>query len=85
MTELYVKCPACSEIFDVKTSLMLTKRELEVAQMLARGIKVRDIAEKLCICTKTVESHRQKIYDKTQTRNPSELTLWAVRNGLIEL
>ena len=48
------------------------------------GMKVQDIAEKLCLSPKTVNSYRYRIFEKLSVKNDVELTLLAIRHGLIE-
>lgn len=83
MSEPYVQCPQCQEIFSVRPHLILTKRELEIIQLLATGVATSKIADALFVSVKTVESHRAHIYRKTETRNPAQLALWAVKHGLV--
>ena len=54
---------------------MLSERELQVSLMITMGIKVTDIAEKLCLSPKTVNSYRYRIFDKLNVKNDVELTL----------
>ena len=60
----------------------LTRRELEVLRLLARGYTYREIAERLFISVKTVETHASNILRKTQTSNRHQLTRWAVARDL---
>lgn len=62
----------------------LSERELQVMLMITKGIKVQDIAEKLCLSPKTVNSYRYRIFEKLSVKNDVELTLLAIRHGLIE-
>ncbi len=62
----------------------LSERELQVMLMITKGIKVQDIAEKLCLSPKTVNSYRYRIFEKLTVKNDVELTLLAIRYGLIE-
>jgi DNA-binding NarL/FixJ family response regulator len=61
----------------------LTPREVEVLQLLARGLSNRDIAEKLTISRKTAGSHIEHIYTKTGVRNRAGASLFAMRHGLM--
>ncbi len=61
----------------------LTKREREVLQHLARAYTYREIAERLFISVKTVETHVSNVLRKLQLTNRYELTLWAHRRKLI--
>jgi len=61
----------------------LSERELQVMLMITNGTKVQDIAEKLCLSPKTVNSYRYRIFEKLDVKNDVELTLLAIRHGLI--
>ncbi|WP_132993961.1 LuxR C-terminal-related transcriptional regulator [Gordonia zhaorongruii] len=60
----------------------LTKRELEVLRLLARGYTYREIAEELFISVKTVETHASNVLRKTQQSNRNALTRWAVNRRI---
>jgi len=63
----------------------LTPREQEVMRLLAEGISVKKIAEKLFISPKTVENHRANIMNKLDIHSTIELIRYAARLGLIDL
>jgi two-component system invasion response regulator UvrY len=63
----------------------LTARELQVMEMLARGLTNREIAEHLAISIKTVDTHRGHVLKKLGLRNNSELTRFAVKHGYVSL
>jgi len=56
----------------------LTNRELEVYEMIGRGLTTRQIADQLVLSPKTVESHREKIKIKLDLANTNELMRHAV-------
>lgn len=60
----------------------LTRRELEVLRLLARGYTYKEIAAELFISIKTVETHSSNILRKTQQSNRYALTRWAQRYDL---
>lgn len=62
----------------------LSPREFEVFVMLARGKSVNEIAEVLFLSPRTVGTHLYNIKQKLGAGNAAELTLIALRNGLIE-
>lgn len=62
----------------------LTSREFEVFQLLVRGTKVTDIAEKLHVSPKTVGIHRTHIMHKLETSSLADLTRMASHYGLLE-
>jgi DNA-binding NarL/FixJ family response regulator len=63
----------------------ITERELEVLKLLCEGFSATEIAEKISRSVKTVESHRTKLLQKTNTRNTINLVLFAIKNKLVEL
>lgn len=62
----------------------LSDREFEVFKLIASGKTITDIAGKLCLSVKTVSTYRARIYEKTNLKSRSEITLYAIKNGLIE-
>ncbi|MCG7276182.1 response regulator transcription factor [Corynebacterium singulare] len=60
----------------------LTRRELEVLRLLARGYTYREIGKQLFISVKTVETHASNILRKTQQSNRHQLTRWAASHDL---
>jgi DNA-binding NarL/FixJ family response regulator len=63
----------------------LTHRELQVMEMLARGMTNREICTDLDISIKTVDTHRGHVLKKLRLRNNSELTRFAVKHGYVTL
>lgn len=63
----------------------LSKREIEVLRMLAEGIPNVEIAERLYISIRTVESHKSHIMSKLDLHTTAELVKYAIRNKLIEI
>jgi RNA polymerase sigma factor (sigma-70 family) len=63
----------------------LSAREREVLQLLAEGKSTREIADKLNLSAKTVETHRQHVMEKLNLHTIAELTRYAIREGLTSL
>ncbi len=61
----------------------LTKREIEVVKLVSQGYSTKAIAEQLFLSPYTVSTHRKNILKKLGITSVSELTLYAVRTGLI--
>jgi DNA-binding NarL/FixJ family response regulator len=63
----------------------LSDRELEVFEMIGQGLGTKQIAGKLDLSHKTIETHREKIKAKLNLRNSSELsrhaTQWVLEGG----
>jgi DNA-binding NarL/FixJ family response regulator len=62
----------------------LTEREREIVQMLAEGKSNKEIANKLSISVKTVETHRATVMRKLDINSIVELVHYAIRNQLVE-
>ena len=63
---------------------LLTPREREVLQHIARGYMYKEIAARLQISTKTVEAHVSAVLRKLQLSNRHELSRWAAHRRLID-
>lgn len=61
----------------------LTRREREVAAMVASGLTNKQIAERLFISERTAEGHVERIRNKLSVRSRTEVATWAVVHGLI--
>jgi DNA-binding CsgD family transcriptional regulator/tetratricopeptide (TPR) repeat protein len=61
----------------------LTKREVEVLQLLARGNSSREIGEALVLSVRTVERHVANIYLKTDTHGRAQATAYALAKGFV--
>jgi DNA-binding NarL/FixJ family response regulator len=63
----------------------LSDRELEVFEMIGQGLSTKQIARKLNLSHKTIETHREKIKAKLDLKNSAELsrhaTQWVLQNG----
>jgi DNA-binding NarL/FixJ family response regulator len=63
----------------------LSSREREVLQLIAEGKSTHQVAEKLNVSAKTIETHRMHIMDKLNIHTIAELTRYAIREGLSPL
>ena len=63
---------------------LLTRREQEVARLIATGMSNRRIAEHLFVSERTAESHVQHIFNKLGFTSRSQVAAWVVREGLGE-
>jgi DNA-binding CsgD family transcriptional regulator len=60
----------------------LTRRELEVLRLIARGLATKDIAQALGISPKTADNHIQGVYAKIGVSTRAAAVLYAVEHGL---
>ena len=74
-----------SESRFIKTigDIPLTKRELEIVKLIAEDKSNLEIADKLFISVRTVETHRKNIMQKLQTKSAISLVHYAVQAGII--
>ena len=68
----------------VASRVELSVRERDVLRFLAEGLSSKEIAERLGLSIRTVENHRASIIRRTGLRSVAQLTLHAVRLGLVE-
>lgn len=69
---------------DVDTDL-LTKREVEILQLIADGRATNEIADDLFISAKTVKNHLASIYEKLEARDRTQAVLRGIKSGIIEI
>lgn len=62
----------------------LTEREREILKLVAEGYTNNQIAERLVISPKTVDTHRTHVMDKLNLHSRTELVKYAMRRGLLE-
>jgi DNA-binding NarL/FixJ family response regulator len=62
----------------------LTAHQREILRMLAEGLSAKEIAKKLDISSRTVESHKYQIMESLGAENSAELIRLAIRHGIIE-
>jgi len=61
----------------------LSDRELQTLVMIASGTRLSDIADELTLSPKTVSVYRARVSEKLGLSNNSELTVYAIRDGLV--
>ena len=62
---------------------LLTAREQEVMRLIARGYAYKEVAARLHLSVKTVETHVSAVLRKLQLSNRHELTVWAADRRLL--
>ena len=66
----------------VPGNVELTPTELKVVQLVAQGMANREIAEKLNVSQRTIESHVSNMLNKTNLHNRTELARWAIESNM---
>ncbi len=68
-----------------ENGITLTKREKEVLQLISEGYSNAEIAEKLFISIRTVDSHKSNLISKTGSKNIVSLLVYAIKNKLVKI
>ena len=70
---------------DTSDKCVLTPREREVIQLVAEGKTTKEVATALSLSVKTAETHRTNLMRKLDLHSVADLTLYAVRNGIVQV
>lgn len=62
-----------------------SEREIEVLDLVCKGLSTKEIADKLFISSRTVEKHRANLMTKTDAKNIIEVIIYAVKHKLIDI
>lgn len=71
--------------FNFTQKVSLTSREVEIILMACKELSSIEIGDKLCISTRTVEKHRKRIMEKTESKNFIGVVLYALKSNAIHL
>lgn len=63
----------------------LTRRELEILQLICNQYTTSEIAEKLFISPRTVDGHRNNLLEKTESKNTAGLVVYAIQKNIVQL
>ncbi|MCZ8217206.1 MAG: response regulator transcription factor [Cyclobacteriaceae bacterium] len=63
----------------------LTKREIEVLQLVCQQMTAEEVADRLFISVKTVNGHKNNLLQKTNSRNTAGLVLYAIKYKIVDL
>jgi len=66
-------------------SQVLTPREIEIVKSIAEGYLNKEIADKLCISIRTVDTHKNNIMQKLALKSTVDIVKYAIKNELIKL
>ncbi|HEX8546583.1 MAG TPA: response regulator transcription factor, partial [Cytophagaceae bacterium] len=64
--------------------LQFSDREFEILNLIAEGFTNSEIADKIFVSKRTVETHRKSLMEKTNTRNTAALIKFTIVNGIIK-
>ncbi len=66
-------------------SIKLTRREIEVLNLVSKGMSNSEIADKLFISKRTVDGHKANLIQKTGSKNVVDLLIYAIKNDIIKI
>lgn len=67
------------------TDSELTERESEILKLIAEGVSVSDISDKLFVSIKTIGTHKQHILEKLNLKSTTDIVKYAIKKGIITL
>jgi two-component system, NarL family, response regulator DegU len=85
MQQNFVKKARTLDVNEIDEYYSLTKREREILKMVVEGLGNLEIADKLFIHIRTVETHKNNIMQKLKLKNSVELVKFAIRYNLLDL
>jgi DNA-binding NarL/FixJ family response regulator len=65
-------------------NIQLTKREIEVIELLCKEYSNKEIAEKLYVSPRTIDGHRERVMRKVGAKNIAGIIMYAVKNNLVD-
>jgi two-component system, NarL family, response regulator len=74
---------AALPIAPLTTRESLTRREIEILELIADGLSNKQIAIRLCVSTETVKSHVRSVLSKLDTNSRAHAVAIALRQGLL--
>ena len=83
----------CKEVMQALSEAMrrkedtevLSEREMDVLSGICKGLSTQEIADKLFLSKRTVDTHRANILEKTGSKNTASLVVYAIKNNLVEV
>ncbi len=81
----YIKKAKSDSPEDENNENLLSKREIEVLKLFAEGMTNQEIADKLFISIRTVESHKNHIMARLELKTTVDLVKFAIRNNIVLL
>ncbi len=70
---------------DENPAEILSDRELEILELICKGMSNHEIGDRLFISKRTVDKHRANILEKTGARNTANLVMFAIKHSLVSI
>ncbi len=74
-------CPSCGNVMKWSP---ISSTEIRVLRLYMEGLSTKEVADKLCVSVKTIDTHRRNLFRKTGMQSLATLTRWAIREGFIK-
>lgn len=68
-----------------KKEISLGEREVEIIKLMCEQLTIKEIADKLGLSPRTVETHRKALQEKTESKNSIGVVIYAIQNGIVKL
>lgn len=68
-----------------KVFLKLSERELQLLQLLCQGLTNKELAEKMFVSVRTIESTKNRLMQKTSAKNTAGLIIWSIKNNIVSI
>ena len=66
-------------------AVTLSERELEIVKLISKEFTSKEIANKLCVSIRTIEGHKERIMEKTKSKNTVGIVMYAAKFRLLEI
>lgn len=73
------------DIVNYSEPVKLKQRETELLQLICQGFTNKELAERMFVSIKTIESNKAQLMQKTGSRNNAGLIIWAIKNKIVKI
>lgn len=74
-----------SESFKSCREIVITRREIQVLQMISEGLTVKEIAKILFVSRHTIDSHKKNLLSKLNAKNSVDLIVKSIRYNFVNI
>lgn len=68
-----------------KKEISFTEREVEIIKLMCDQLTIKEIADTLGLSPRTIETHREALQEKTDSKNSIGIVIYAIQNGIVKL
>lgn len=84
ITKTVIKSFQKNKVFDSPLDIEVSEREKDVIRLIAEGLNTSEMADKLCISTHTIDSHRKNILSKLEVKNSAGVIRFGIQTGIVK-